>query len=150
MIEIRVVQVEDVPAIKALADESRRELGFNPLKKFEEVASQQRSFIAVERAEVIGFVIFRHRKLDSQTTLSEICVRQDFRQQHIGEALIARLTKECIEMSREYIQLKCPVDLTANSFYQRLGFVLHATESGKRRSLNVWRLAIPPNPTNET
>lgn len=150
MINIRGIQVDDVLAIKALADANRGELGFNPRKKFEEVASQQRSFVAISNGDVVGFVIFRHRKIDSQTTLSEICVRQDFRHQHIGEALVARLIKECTEMSRDFIQLKCPVDLPANRFYQRLGFALHMTELGKKRSLNVWRLAIPPKPANET
>lgn len=150
MISVREIQANDVPAIKGLADANRRELGFNPRKKFEEAVSQQRGFVAVDSADVVGFVVFRHRKVDLQTTLSEICVREDLRHQHIGEALMAQLIQQCIEMSREFIQLKCPVDLSANRFYQRLGFVLHTTESGKKRSLNVWRFAIPPKPTNET
>jgi len=150
MISLRGIQADDVPAIKALADANRGELGFNPRKKFEEAVSQHRGFVAVDSAEVVGFVVFRHRKVDLQTTLSEICVREDLRHQHIGEALMSHLIKECTEMSREFIQLKCPVDLPANRFYQRLGFVLHMTESGKKRSLNVWRFAIPPKSANET
>lgn len=144
MITVRIIHIDDVAAIKALADANRRELGFNPRKKFEEAALQRRGFVAVCNSEVIGFVVFRHRKIDLQTTLSDICVRKDFRQHHIGEGLMVRLIEECAEMSREYIQLKCPINLPANRFYQRLGFVLHMTESGKKRGLNVWRLSIPP------
>jgi ribosomal protein S18 acetylase RimI-like enzyme len=149
MINFRGIQVDDVPAIKALADANRRELGFTPCMKFEEAASQRRGFVAVCDGDVIGFVIFRHRKNDSQTTLSDICVRQDFRHQHIGEKLVAHVIKECTEIPREYIQLKCPVELPANRFYQRLGFTHYMTESGKKRSLNVWRLFVPPKPINE-
>ncbi|GAB4514747.1 MAG: hypothetical protein OHK0046_17270 [Anaerolineae bacterium] len=149
MLQIRRLYTEDTPKVKTLADKNRRELGFNPRQKFEEVASEQRGFVAVYNGDLVGFVIFRHRKIDLQTTLSEICVQADYRHHHIGEALVAQLIKECTEISREYIQLKCPVDLTANRFYARLGFVLYTTESGKRRSLNVWRLAIPPKSVNE-
>lgn len=140
MITIRRLQPEDAPSIKVLADANRVELGFNPRQKFEEAAAQRRGFVALANNNlIVGFVIFRHRRIDRQTTLSEICVAKTHRGQHIGESLISELVKECTHMSRDYIQLKCPVDLPANQFYPRLGFVLHKTEAGKKRHLNVWR-----------
>ena len=145
MTTIRKIQINDVSEVKLLADASRFELGFNPQKKFEEVAFQKRAFVAIVNQKIIGFVIFRHRKRDLQTTLSEICVQQQFRGQHIGAELIAQLVRECRLKSREFIQLKCPVDLPANQFYRRFGFRLHSTELGKKRNLNVWRLPILPS-----
>lgn len=150
MINVRRIQIDDVSVIKALADADRKELGFNPRKKFEEVALQQRGLVAVCNGEVIGFVIFRHRKIDLQTTLSEICVQQHFRHQNAGKLLVTELVKECTQMSREFIQLKCPTDLPANLFYQHLGFVIYNIEAGKKRSLNVWRLSIPPKLGDES
>jgi ribosomal protein S18 acetylase RimI-like enzyme len=149
MINIRRIQVADVSAIKAVADVNRGELGFNPRKKFEEVASQRRGFVAFEDEVILGFVIFRHRKIDRQTTLSEICIQKAYRRQHIGKQLVAALVKESTQMSREFIQLKCPVDLPANQFYRCLGFILYNVETGKKRDLNVWRFVIQPKPQNE-
>jgi len=38
---------------------------------------------------------------------------------------------------------KCPVDLTANEFYYRLGFALEGQETTKTgRKLNLWRLQL--------
>lgn len=135
--------------IKTLADAHRLELGFIPRQKFEEVALKQRGFVALDDEALLGFVIFRHRKVDLQTTLSEICVAKANRGQNIGKKLIDALIYECTQMSRDFIQLKCPVELPANQFYRRLGFKLHATEGGKKRSLNVWRFPILYKPTSE-
>lgn len=149
MVTIRRLQPEDTLSIKVLADANRNELGFNPRQKFEEAAAQRRGFVALADELIVGFVIFRHRRVDRQTTLSEICVAKTQKGQHIGKSLISELVKECTHMSRDYIQLKCPVDLPANQFYLRLGFVLHKTEAGKKRRLNVWRLSTSPKPASE-
>lgn len=149
MVTIRQLQPADALSIKVLADAHRIELGFNPRQKFEEAAAQRRGFVALVDELIVGFVIFRHRRVDRQTTLSEICVAKTHRVQHIGKSLISELVKECTYMSRDYIQLKCPVDLPANQFYPHLGFVLYETEMGKKRNLNVWRFSISPKPASE-
>lgn len=143
MITLRHIQTIDVQSAKLLADASRDAIGFINRQKFEEAATQQRGFVALENGQVVGFVLYRHRKLDHQTTLSEICVKKDYRGQHIGERLVNALVQECIEKSRHFIQLKCPSDLPANKFYEQMGFELSTTEKGKKRSLNVWRFFLP-------
>jgi ribosomal protein S18 acetylase RimI-like enzyme len=149
MVNVRSITLNDVTGIKLLADGHRLELGFNARQKFEEVALQQRGFVALMDDVLVGFVIFRHRKIDQQTTLSDICVAQPQRNQQIGSCLICALINQCTLLSRDYIQLKCPVALPANDFYQRLGFTLDRTEVGKKRPLNVWRFPITPPPTHE-
>ncbi|MBZ0098585.1 MAG: hypothetical protein K8F30_05850, partial [Taibaiella sp.] len=72
MITLRHIQDIDIPAAKLLADASRDAVGFVTRQKFEEAAKQQRGFVALENTRVVGFVLYRHRKLDQQTTLSEI------------------------------------------------------------------------------
>jgi ribosomal protein S18 acetylase RimI-like enzyme len=142
MITLRHIQDIDIQGAKILADVSRDAVGFITRQKFEEVAKQQRGFVALENSQVVGFVLYRHRKLDQQTTLSEICVHEDYRGQHIGKQLVNALVQECRKKSRQFIQLKCPTDLPANVFYRQLGFELSATEKGKKRSLNIWRLSL--------
>lgn len=143
MITLRHIQDIDIQTAKLVADASRDAIGFITRQKFEEAAKQQRGFVALENTQVVGFVLYRHRKLDQQTTLSEICVHKDYRGQHIGERLVNALVQECTKKSRQFIQLKCPTDLPANAFYKQLGFELSATEKGKKRSLNIWRLPLP-------
>lgn len=145
MVKIREVKESDIDCIKHIADENRSSLGFMPRKKLEEIADQQRAFVAWYDGSVVGFVVFRHRKRDLQTTLSEICVQHEYRGQGIGADLIQSLIRDCDQRNRAYIQLKCPIDLPANKFYKHVGFDLHMIEDGKKRKLNVWRLAIVAN-----
>lgn len=141
-LEIRPIQEVYICFIKELADQNRESLGFTTKQKFQEVMIQKRGLVAIENEQVVGFVIYRHRKLDTQTTLSEICVTQERRGHHIGKKLIDALVEDCIKKSRAFIQLKCPIDLPANEFYRKLGFKLIAIEDGKKQQLNVWQLLI--------
>lgn len=142
MVDVKPISAEYIDSVKSLADANRDSLGFVPRKKIEEIVDQQRCIVALQNNEVIGFLIFRHRKIDLQTTLSDICVQTIHRCKHVGTMLIDELIHDCQQRHREFIQLKCPVDLPANGFYSRLGFDLYTTEDGKKRQLNVWRLAI--------
>lgn len=142
MITVRRIQENDVYPAKTLADSNRDALGFVPRQKFDEAVKQKRGLVALIDNQVVGFVIYRHRKIDQQTTLSEICIDRSYRGKHIGEQLVKTLIQECVEKSRNFIQLKCPTDLPANTFYKRLGFELSAIETGKKRPLNVWRFSF--------
>jgi ribosomal protein S18 acetylase RimI-like enzyme len=133
---------EQVPSMKRIADANRDELGFVNRAKLSQVVTEGRAIVALCDNEVFGFVIFRHRKTDTQTTLSEICLEQGFRGQGYGRGLIDALYSDCIQHSRSYIRLKCPVDLAANAFYERVGFQKVGTEVGRVRQLNIWDLPI--------
>lgn len=136
---LRVIHITDVTQVKAIADANRDTLGFMPRSKIEEVAEQQRAYVAIIDGQVIGFVIFRHRQRDTQTTLSDICIARQWRNTGVGRHLIRCLVDSSRQLSRSFIQLKCPVDLPSNNFYLHIGFHLHNTEAGKKRNLNVWR-----------
>jgi len=128
--------------MKVIADGYRDQIGFIPRAKFQETVDAERVIVALVDGSVVGFVVYRHRKTDEQTTLSEICVSKQWQKQGIGKLLVQALEAECRAKLRCWIQLKCPVDLPANYFYEKLGFFLIATEPGKKRSLNVWRLHV--------
>lgn len=139
---IRPITHNDIASVKKLADENRETLGFLPLAKLSQVVEENRAMVACKNDSVIGFVLFRHRIKDLQTTLSDICINKDFRNQGIGKMLVGALLKECCIKVREFVQLKCPIDLPANNFYEKLGFSLFAIENGKKRPLKVWRLLV--------
>jgi ribosomal protein S18 acetylase RimI-like enzyme len=139
---IRTLISSDIYGIKKLADQNRDALGFLPLAKIIEVERDNRALVASKNNTIIGFVLFRHRKIDLQTTLSDICISEDYRNQGIGRMLVNALLIDCGNKLRDFIQLKCPIDLPANMFYKKLGFTLYAIENGKKRQLKVWRLFV--------
>lgn len=139
---LRYLQLSDISDVKRIADANRDELSFLTKAKFEELAEQQRCFVAEHNNHVLGFITFRHRKTDLQTTLSEICVEESQRNKGIGRLLVYALLEDCRQKAREFIQLKCPEELDANKFYEHLGFKLAHIEQGKSRRLKVWRLYL--------
>lgn len=134
--------IEYVDLIKKIADANRHELGFTLRIQIQEAVEQDRVLVSLIEGKLVGFLIYRHRKKDTQTTLAEICISKEFRGEGIGRELVNALINESKKMSRSYIQLKCPVGLYANEFYKQLGFHCIATQPGKTRSLNVWRIQI--------
>lgn len=142
MVDIRYLLTRDIPAVKSIADANRETLGFLPKMKLKEAAEQERCLVAIDRDVVVGFVIYRHRKIDAQTTLSDICVDAASRRHGVGFRLIQHLVRDCETRGRDFIQLKCPEGLAANAFYEHLGFKYEVTEPGKSRRLVVWRMPI--------
>ena len=132
----------DLGAVKRIADANKLALGF--VTRATLAAGMRHGWLAVAESagQVVGFVHYRHRK-DSQTTLYEICVVEDWRRKGVGHLLLRALVAECASLQKASLRLKCPQDLQANKFYERLGFLLAGTESGKVRTLNVWELTPP-------
>jgi ribosomal protein S18 acetylase RimI-like enzyme len=144
MSQIKLIQHNHILDAKKIADANRDALSFVTRGKFQEAVEQKRGLVALQDDKVIGFVLYRHRKRDKQTTLSDICVDKGHRGEKIGRLLVEALVQDCRKKSREFIQLKCPTDLPANEFYHSVGFKFHDIENGKKRKLNVWRLTITP------
>lgn len=139
---VRPATNTDIFAIKKIADANKNSLGFLPRPKINEAIEQKRIFVLYKDDVLAGFLIFRHRKRDTQTTLSDICVSKEWRGQGGGQQLIDALIQDCILQSRDFILLKCPDDLPANTFYKKIGFNLVSVAEGKNRPLNIWRLDI--------
>jgi ribosomal protein S18 acetylase RimI-like enzyme len=138
---IRKAVRSDLDEIKTLADAHKRELGFTLRPTLAESIARGEVFVAADDADLIGFVDYRHRK-DEQTTLYHLVVSPEWRQRGVGRGLIEALQTEATERGKDYILLKCPEDLPANAFYQKLGFELTTSENGRSRKLNVWRLTL--------
>ena len=141
-ISIRRAEIQDLTGIKRLADNNRTTLGF-VLRPALMAGIKQGWLLIAEQTngELLGFIHYRHRR-DMQTTLYEICVVQSFRRRGVGRALVEALAREAAQLRKTCIQLRAPVGIAANAFYQMTGFVLNRTESGRKRPLNVWQYSI--------
>jgi GNAT superfamily N-acetyltransferase len=95
---------------------------------------------SAERGELIlvnGGLCHWHLRRDGQLTIREIIVLPSCRGQGIGAAMLTRL--RAVEGATS-IFAKCPADLPANGWYERMGFRLEAVEDDRKRPLNCWRL----------
>lgn len=140
-IVIRSAATTDLDAVKCLADEYRYELGFVLRPALAKSIEQSELLVAENSKGIVGFVEYHHRR-DEQTTLYHIAVQHDHRQLNIGRQLVEALLSEARQHGKSRIQLKCPVDLEANEFYERLGFTRVEVQPGKGRSLVVWRFGL--------
>ena len=93
-----------------------------------------------ELALVDGGMCHWHLRKDGQLTIYEIIVLPDFQGQGIGSMMLDML-KDVPGAS--FIFAKCPVDLDANNWYKRRGFVCEGTETTRTgRELRLWRLQL--------
>jgi ribosomal protein S18 acetylase RimI-like enzyme len=140
---VRFAAADDVPAVKAIADRHRHELGFVPAAALVEAAREPRLLVAVLDEKVVGFVHFRCCR-DGHATIYEIAVLPEHRQRGVGRALVETVAQEAALRGCVALQLKCPIDLSANEFYRRVGFTEAGIEEGKRRPLRLWQKRLDP------
>ena len=134
---VRKATLEELDAIKSIADSNKDLIGFVLRPALAENISRQWVLVAEIGGQIIGFANYRHRR-DHQTTLYEICVATAHRGNGVGKELMTALYMESRNLGQRCVRLKCPVNNAANVFYERLGFVRVGEEAGKRRALAIW------------
>lgn len=134
--------VDDLDALKTLADAHRRELGFVRRPTLLEAIKREEIIIAQNGTCLAGFVHYHHRR-DTQTTLYDIVVAPNYRLVGVGKTLVQALVAETRVLGKQTLILKCPEELPANAFYAHLGFERWQEDPGKRRKLVVWKLSLP-------
>ncbi len=123
----------DVDRVYALIKRFQHELGFTMrLQLVQAVERHELGFVSCNKV-LAGAVWFRKRK-DRTITIYEIVTDHQFRKQGIALTMLRGLLQFAPQ-----IQCKCPVDLPANQFYQRVGKLV-GTEPGKKRALNLWQI----------
>ena len=140
-IMIRNATADDLHSVKALADSFRHELGFVQRQALLTSVSRGEIFVALDSEDIVGFVEYYHRK-DEQTTIYHIAVEPSRQRQGIGRILLEAVRKEAQQQHKHTILVKCPFDLPANQFYERIGYQFIAEEKGKKRTLCVWQITL--------
>ncbi|HIE11921.1 MAG TPA: GNAT family N-acetyltransferase [Desulfotomaculum sp.] len=141
---VNLADGQDLAAAKAIADCYKNELGFVRRATLEKAISQGRMIVARKREDrsILGFVHFCCTR-QGHVSIYEIAVHPNWRGRGLGRILVDAVTNEARKEKIEALRLKCPVDLPANGFYARLGFVRTMVEDGKHRALAVWEKRLP-------
>lgn len=129
---VRHADMQDIDAIKSIADKYSNEIGFVMRPALEEHCKKGFLLVAESGDAVIGFCNYNRRK-DGVSVIYEICTDYRYRGNGVARKMIDALPRP--------IHLKCPIDNESNNFYAALGFELVDVEDGKKRKLNVWELA---------
>lgn len=130
-----------MPAVKALLDAHRRELGFVPLPALRQALQRGWLYVAGIEDDVLGVIDWWARR-DGAVVLYNIAVAPTARARGVGRLLLETMIDWARERDAIEIRLKCPIDLAANQFYARFGFHLMGREAGKLRPLNCWALRL--------
>lgn len=138
---VRKPTQDDLQPIKQLFDRHKAELGFVLRPSLIKAIDMGEMFVASANSQLVGVVHYHHRR-DHQTTLYHIAVESSARGNGIGCELVHALRAECISRGMDTISLKCPLELSANGFYEHIGFHRVLTETGKRRPLQIWRMFL--------
>mgnify|MGYP001004279681 CR=1 FL=1 len=98
-----------------------------------------------ERGELLlvdGGMCHWHLRRDGQLTIREIIVDRHRQRMGIGEMMLHRLVATSPDRATS-VFAKCPAELPANGWYEKMGFNLEGTETTRSgRTLNLWRLPI--------
>ncbi|MGH2350745.1 MAG: GNAT family N-acetyltransferase [Chloroflexota bacterium] len=131
----------DIPAIKTIADREKHALGFVHRGSLTRAVARDELIVASIGTSVVGFCHF-YRRRDGTTTIYHVAVVPERRGEGIGRALLIEVGRSAGERTAGIIRLKCPDDLPANDFYSWMGFCLVATDTGRKRPLNVWERSV--------
>lgn len=108
-------------------------------------ASQHRPCVVFrmkgKRQEVVAWTRSYHR-LDGVTSLHELGVAEDCQGMGIGSFLVEETAKSSRLRGMQILRLKTVVGLRSNAYYPRFGFRHVRVESGRKRKLNVYELAL--------
>jgi GNAT superfamily N-acetyltransferase len=147
-ITIMIAKMEHLSAAKLLSDQHKRELGFINQAILQKAIEARLLLIALrdgydEQAEheLVGLAHFYVRR-DQIITLYSIVVDQAYQRTGLGRLLFVSLVNEARIRGKNEICLKCPEELPANIFYERLGLQKVSSEPGKLRTLNIWKYTL--------
>lgn len=140
---IRKATLKDLNEIKELADAYKRELGFILRPTIVRSIEKGELIVATNNSSLVGFVQYHHRR-DTQTTLHNLVIKKEDQGYGVGKQLVRALESEALFQNKQFVLLKCPEELSANGFYNHMGYKQITTESGKHRRLMIWQKALRP------
>jgi predicted nucleic acid-binding protein/ribosomal protein S18 acetylase RimI-like enzyme len=124
-------------SIRQAVDAQKTSLGFWPPSEYEQAASQERLWVAVdEEAHYLGHILFGAAR--PSIKVFQISVQAEFRWHGIAKEVLSAL--EAYGEKNDYMSIlaRVAIDLPANGFWDRSGYpIIRQVEGEGRRTLNV-------------
>ena len=126
--------------IYAVFNEFTEQLGFISKVQIEQAEeADQLYWREDDDGKIVAAAIIRHCVNKPQTTLQDIAVLEDHRNDGLAQSII----DEAAEDSRHpKMVAKCPEDLPSNEWYESQGWNHAGVQDGKNRDLNIWELEL--------
>ena len=132
-----------VSYIDSLQKKNAEALSFYPKQVFERESEKGRLFLGLLNNQPCGYIYVGSKGPDVKC--HQVCIQYDLRRRLYGAMLVGRM--EAYAYGAYTITLRCGFDLSANSFWQSLGYsCVNIVDGGIRRmrKINVWRKVLSP------
>ena len=141
-LQIRYATLRDTKFIDHLQKKNAEDLSFYPVGVFEREIENQRILVALVNAEPAGYLYHGAIKLDYPLKIHQACIQYDLRGNWYGAGLCGFLEDLASIGGSRFISLRCGSDISANTFWQNMGYkCVQITPGGIRRmrDINVWQ-----------
>ena len=141
-LQIRYATSSDTKFIDHLQKKNAEDLSFYPVDVFEREIENQRILVALVNAEPAGDLYHGAIKLDYPLKIHQACIQYDLRGNWYGAGLCGFLEDLASIGGSRFISLRCGSDISANTFWQNMGYkCVQITPGGIRRmrDINVWQ-----------
>tara|TARA_R110000822_G_C15082377_1_gene469794 strand:- start:35 stop:628 length:594 start_codon:yes stop_codon:yes gene_type:complete len=145
MIEVSHATNSDLKYIDSLQKKNAEELSFYPTQVFEREIESKKILLAKINNEPAGYLY--HGAFAPLLKIHQACIQYDVRGQLYGSELIRFLIEICEYQNCLSIKLRCGSDISANFFWQAMGFYCEAVTPGgirRMREINNWRYDLQP------
>ena len=139
LITTRLATMEDLPFIDALQKKNSKQLGFFPRAQMEGYIKSEWVRVAMdEGGRAIGYCASRDRylKRDELGVVFQLCVDETSQRKLIGASLLQSVFENSAYGARLYC-CWCAQDLSANRFWEAMGFVPIAFRAGSEKKQRV-------------
>lgn len=130
-------RLEHLPGIKAIADCAKQSLGFVHRGALTRAIERREVLVTTVCSSIIGFCHF-YRRRDGVWVIYHLAVAEAMRRSGVGSRLVETVFEDARRHGAVVVRLKCPEDLEANRFYERIGFCCTGLEPRQPRSLTMW------------
>ncbi len=122
-------------------------LGFFPTQTYHREAACGRIFVGFLNGQPCGYLYAGAFHAGKDVKIFQACLEFDIRRNLYGSLLVAHLLSLATAAGCTGATLRCGFDLTANTFWEKVGFYVYAYRPGglrRGRILNCWRTDIGP------
>lgn len=140
-VTIHFAGADDLDGVKELADAAKECLGFVHRGALQRAILRDEVLVARTGPDLVGFCHF-YRRRDRVFTIYHLAVASSARGDGIGRRLVEATFEDARRRESQAIRLKCPADLPANAFYERVGFERCGSEDSRPRPLVRWTRSL--------